>query len=162
VRRLIPPLIGVVIVVGGLLLLLNVFSSRDTGDLATSNNGPGQLESAPGNPPSSGATDGPNLVRETDVGDPALVKALAQGNVALVYGSAKPPAGLADLREQLTGPFDPELAAAGQVAFLVHRPGTQGIVALAWKRRLTVTSPTDPALKDFIDVWVGKGEGTSR
>jgi hypothetical protein len=79
--------------------------------------------------------------------------------VALVYGSADPPAELTQVREDATGPFDPELAAAGQMAFLVHRKGVTGVQALAWKRRLEVPSPSDPRLREFIDTWLGKGEG---
>ncbi|MEA2168221.1 MAG: hypothetical protein QOF76_1521 [Solirubrobacteraceae bacterium] len=146
--------------VGGLLLLLNVFSGRDTGGLEPDSqaSGPGTFESAPGNPPSSGATDGPNLTREIDVDDAALVKGLAQGNVAFVYATKQPPAGLRALQEEF-GPFDPEVAAAGQTVFLVHRPGAGGILALAWKRRLQVSSDTDPQLTDFVKAWLGKGEG---
>ena len=88
-----------------------------------------------------------------------LVRALATGDVALVYGTAKPPPELTRLREDATGPFDPELAAAGQMVFLVRRKGVDGIQALAWKRRLEVDSPADPRLREFIDAWLGKGRG---
>lgn len=161
-RRLLPPLLGVVIVVVGLIVLLNVFSGRDSAELQTGPEarGPGTLESTPGNPPSSGPADGPNLTRETLVDNAALVTGLSQGNVALVYDGGKPPGGLTDLQERL-GPFDPELAAAGQTVFLVQRPGVEGVIALAWKRRLEVDSPTDPQLEDFVETWIGKGEGNT-
>ena len=45
------------------------------------------------------------------------------------------------------------------MAFLVRRKGVDGIQALAWKRRLQVDGPTDPRLREFIDVWLGKGRG---
>jgi len=158
-RRLLPVLIGIVLVGGGLFGLLAIFEKRDTGDLdAQTVQGPGVLETEPGNPPTSGKPGG-NLQREGDVSDPVLLRALATGDVALVYGTAKPPAELVQLREDATGPFDPELAAAGQMAFLVHRAGITGIEALAWKRRLAVPSAADPRLREFIDTWLGKGQG---
>ncbi len=122
--------------------------------------GPGALETAPGDPPTSGAKGG-NLQREGEVADPVLLRALATGDVALVYGTAKPPSALVELRDEATGPFDPELAAAGQMAFLVQRRGVTGIQALAWKRRLAVPNADDPRLREFIDTWLGKGEGST-
>jgi hypothetical protein len=158
-RRLLPVLVGVVLVAAGLIGLLAVFHKRDSADLdAQTVRGPGVLETTPGDPPTSGAPGG-QLQREREVPDAVLVRALATGDVALVYGTAQPPADLVQLREDLTGPFDPELAAAGQVAFLVHRKGIKGIEALAWKRRLAVPSASDPRVREFIDTWLGKGQG---
>ncbi len=45
------------------------------------------------------------------------------------------------------------------MAFLVRRKGVTGIQALAWKRRLEVPSPADPRLREFLDTWLGKGDG---
>lgn len=158
-RRLIPVLIGIVLVVAGLIGLLSVFGSRDTAQLkAETAQGPGTFERAPGNPPTSG-TPGGYLRREGRVPDPVLVKALSLGDVALVYGTPKPPPELVQMRELATGPFDPELAAAGQMAFLVRRDGTTGVQALAWQRRLIVPSAADPRLRAFVDTWLGKGQG---
>jgi hypothetical protein len=158
-RRLIPVLVGIVLVGAGLVGLLAIFHKRDTADLgAQTVQGPGAVESEPGDPPTSG-TPGANLQREREVTDPVLVRALASGDVALVYGTAQPPGELVQMRDDATGPFDPELAAAGQMAFLVHRDGVTGIEALAWKRRLSVPSAADPRLREFIDTWLGKGQG---
>lgn len=158
-RRLLPVLAGLVIVVGGVLVLMSVFSGKDASQLegAGAPQGPGTYEPRPGEPPTSGPADGPNLTGEVDVEDGALVTALALGNVALVYGTRAPPPRLLALRERLAGPFDAELAAAGQMAFLVRRPGTEGIVALAWQRRLEVADASDPALADFVEYWIGRG-----
>lgn len=155
-----PVLVGIVLVGAGLVGLLALFHDRDSADLsggAAAAQGPGTLEAAPGDPPTSG-TPGGNLQAETDVADPVLVKALSLGDVALVYGTPKPPPELVQLREDATGPFDPELAAAGQMAFLVRRKGVAGVQALAWKRRLTVEAPSDPRLDEFIEAWLGKGQ----
>jgi hypothetical protein len=158
-RRLLPVLVGIVLVGGGLVGLLAIFHDRDEADLSAQTvQGPGVLETDPGDPPTSGAPGG-NLQREREVPDPELLRALATGDVALVYGTAQPPDELVRLRDDATGPFDPELAAAGQMAFLVHRRGVTGIEALAWKRRLSVPTAADPRLREFIDTWLGKGEG---
>ncbi|MEA2125665.1 MAG: hypothetical protein QOI80_2447 [Solirubrobacteraceae bacterium] len=158
-RRLLPVLVGIVLVGAGLFGLLALFHDRDSANLsARTAAGPGVLETTPGDPPTSGATGG-DLQQEGEVENPVLLKALSIGDVALVYGSADPPAELTQVREDATGPFDPELAAAGQMAFLVHRKGVTGVQALAWKRRLEVPGPSDPRLREFIDTWLGKGEG---
>jgi hypothetical protein len=159
-RRLLPVLVGIILVGAGLVGLLAIFHGRDSADLSAKTvQGPGVLETDPGDPPTSGSTSGGNLQREGTVADPVLLKALSIGDVALVYGDPEPPPELAQLRDDAAGPFDPELAAAGQMVFLVHRNGVQGVQALAWKRRLAVPSPADPRVREFIDTWLGKGQG---
>ena len=158
-RRLLPVLLGIVIVAGGGLALLQLFSSRDSSEVATGGapQGPGVLETEPGNPPTSGDPGAARLQAEGDVPDDALVAALADGNVALVYGTPQPPRALERLRDETSGPFDPELAAGGLSVFLVRRPGIDGVQALAWQRRLTADDPADPALTEFVDAWLGRG-----
>ncbi len=160
-RRLLPALVGLVLVVGGIYALLTVVNQRDAGGLRSdpAAQGPGTPESTPGNPPTSGPVGSANLIRETVVGDAELVHALALGDVGLVYGTPQPPPQLVRLRNAETGAFDPELAAAGQLAFLVRRKGVEGIQALAWKRRYQATGPADPQLRAFVQAWVGKGRG---
>lgn len=165
VRRVIPILVGVAIVAAGLYGLLAIFRDRDSSQLQSpaSAQGPGTLEQEgqAGDPPTSGTPGSRNLVRENEVEDPELLHALAIGDVALVYGSRKPPPALERLRDDATGPFDPELAAAGQMAFLVRRPGVEGVEALAWQRRYRAASASDPQLRAFIDAWLGKGRGNT-
>lgn len=158
-RRLLPVLVGIVIVVGGGLALLQLFNSRDSGEVGAgaAPEGPGVLETEPGDPPTSGEPGAARLRAEGDVPDDALVAGLAAGNVALVYGSAQPPAALERLRDETSGPFDPELAAGGLSVFLVRRPGVQGVQALAWQRRLEVADASDPQLTEFVDAWLGQG-----
>jgi hypothetical protein len=40
---------------------------------------------------------------------------------------------------------------------LAPRPGTRGVVAAAWRHLLRASSPTDPALRQFVDAWLGVG-----
>lgn len=161
-RRLLPILVGAVIVVAGLIGLLSIFNGRDSAGVETGDapQGPGVLETTPGDPPTSGDAGDGALRAEGNVDDASLVAALAQGNVALVYGTPEPPPALEQLRDDAAGPFDAGLAAVGQTAFLVRRPGVDGIQALAWQRRLTVSDPADPELTAFIDAWLGKGRAS--
>ena len=59
---------------------------------------------------------------------------LALGNVVLRYAGSRPPAALRELQDELTGPFDAEIAAAGQAVVLAG--GGKTVEALAWGRRL--------------------------
>ena len=162
VRRAVPVLVGLVLVAAGLFGLMQLFTGRDDADItAGASQGPGALEEQPGDPPTSGAVEPAPIGREGEVPDELLVYALSLGNVALVYGSRQPPPELVQMRDDATGPFDPELAAAGQMALLVRRPGSEGIQALAWMRRLQVADPADAQLRDFVDAWLGKGRGNT-
>lgn len=133
-------LVGLAAVVG-LLVFLN---SRDeagvdpAGD-AAAKNVPGQVFDAP--------------QRYLDA---AQLRGLAAGNVYLVTGDARAPAGLVALRDQLSGPPDPVLEQSGQAVVLVQKPGTDGVVALAHGRRLESADPADPRLESFAAHWLGR------
>ena len=160
-RKALPVLVGMIVVGAGLVGLRLVFTGRDDAGVSSdaAPAGPGGVETEPGDPPTSGEAGPDNVTREGRVEDPVLVRALASGNVALVHGTAQPPPELEQLRDDAAGPFDPELAAAGLAVFLVRRPGVEGVQALAWQRRLEVDSPADPRLREFIDAFLGQGEG---
>jgi hypothetical protein len=85
-----------------------------------------------------------------------LRNALALGDVVLRYHGSKPPRPLRGLQDELTGPFDAEIAAAGQAVILAPGAPT-GVEALAWGRRLRAGSPSDPQLRDFAEAWLGEG-----
>jgi hypothetical protein len=74
-----------------------------------------------------------------------------------MYGTSKPPPGLAALARSQAGPFSPALAAAGQAVLLARRPGTTGLTALAWTHMVRVRSAGDPALRAFIEDRLGRG-----
>jgi hypothetical protein len=85
-----------------------------------------------------------------------LRNALALGNVVLRYRGARPPGALVSLQNQLTGPFDAEIAAAGQAVILAPGAAT-GVEALAWGRRQRASSPSDAQLRAFTEAWLGEG-----
>lgn len=109
-------------------------------------------------PPASGPHR-PRLPRadERPLDDDELLHALELGNVVLTYDARRPPPELRSLRAEVAGPFDVELAAAGQAVLLVSHAAADGITALAWARRLRTRDPADPALHEFTEHWLGQG-----
>jgi Protein of unknown function (DUF3105) len=129
---------------------------RDQGNLHLR---PGEMRPVyDSDPPTSGphlpitvTTDGAALT------DDQLLQALAAGDVVYMYGTRTPPAGLASVARAVAPPFSPALAASGQAVILARRPGTPGVVALAWTHMLRVSGPGDPALRSFAQYWLGRG-----
>jgi hypothetical protein len=109
-------------------------------------------------PPTSGAhIPEPILLDRNVLNDDQLLEALEVGDVVLMYGAGRPPPGLVALARQEAGRFTPALAAAGQAVVLAKRPGTNGVIALAWTRLLHVPSAADPALRRFVNQYLGRG-----
>ena len=134
---------------------------RDLGDLHLR---PGQPRpSYDSDPPTSGPHNPVNVTRDrATISDDQLLQALEVGDVVLMYGTRKPPAGLVKLAALQAPPFTPALAATGGAVILARRPGTEGVVALAWTHMLRATGPTDPQLATFIQYWLGRGAPVSR
>ena len=40
---------------------------------------------------------------------------------------------------------------------LAAAPGTEGVIARAWRHLLRAVDPADPALREFADYWLGRG-----
>jgi len=169
VRRVVPVLIGAVIVLAGIYGLMTLFNGRDSAGVGQeSAAGPGALEpestdrpAATGPPPTSGSHANRNVTREGRLRPDELLTALDQGNVVVLYPGTRPPSTLTDLQEALSGPFDPELAAAGQMVVLGRWPGLDQVEALAYRRRLVAAGPDDPQLRAFAEAWLGKGRGNT-
>jgi hypothetical protein len=83
-------------------------------------------------------------------------KVLRAGNVILLAGREQV-AGARRLAEELAGPPSRALRDAGQAVLVEERPGRGGIVAVAWERRLEARTPDDPALREFVEHWLGRG-----
>jgi Protein of unknown function (DUF3105) len=168
-RLMVALLLGAAAVVGVLLFV----QSRDRSTFGDESSGPapGRLlpdqGAAHGRPPAGFryATDppasGPHLVaavrRDGSLTRDQLLTALEAGDVVLVYGAPRDEAQLRAVQEDVAGPFDPALAGAGQAVILDRRAGTQGVVALAWRRMLRARSGGDPKVHAFADAWLGKG-----
>jgi hypothetical protein len=170
--RVVAIVLGVLVLAGGLLALTIAFNSRDDAQVGAAG-GPGRLEpdrgarhlpagqhaSVPaGTLPTSGAHrldlvthDGARL------SDDQILHALELGDVVIGYAAARPPAALRRLQRDVSGPFDAELAAAGQAVILARLPGAGAATALAWRRELPAADPSAPALRDFAEAWLGRG-----
>lgn len=172
-ERLAILLASLVLSVGLIALLSGFFAGRDPAgvsggtpaigthypDLGHRHILPGQLR-PPYNsvPPTSGAhVPEPILADGRVLNDDQILEALELGNVVVLYGTPAPPPGLRELAVSLGAGFSPALEAAGQALVIGRRPGTQGLVVLAWTRTLRVASPADPLLRIFAQEWLGRG-----
>ncbi len=164
---------SLVVSIGLILLLSGYFAGKDQPSVSGTSNGPGaayrdlgDASLQPGqaqpaydsNPPTSGAHVPESVLRdEAQLNDNQLLTALARGNVVFVYGGRRAPVGLLTLANTVAGPFTPALARAGQAVILARRPGTTGVVGLAWTRIVQVSGPDDPLLRQFAQFWLGHG-----
>lgn len=146
------------------------FSAHDQPAVSGPRTGPGQVFRDLGDEPlragqrraaygSDPPTSGPHrqaAVLDDDVAltDDQLLSALALGDVVVMYRGPHPPPGLA---RSVAGQFNPVLAAAGEAVILASRPGSRGLIALAWARMLRVPNPNDARLRAFAQSWLGEG-----
>jgi hypothetical protein len=157
-RRLGIGLLTAVVALGGFVLVVLFFEGRDTSqvpDAAGNRAAPGQVVT------DQRRAQAPAPIRSDAIAlsEDQVLHALELGDVVLVYGTRTPPAPLRALQRKVSGPFDPVLAANGAAVILAHRPGTDGVVALAWRRLLRAPSASDPSIEDFVDYWLGRGAG---
>jgi Protein of unknown function (DUF3105) len=172
VTRILAVVAGVLVLAGGLVALVAVLGARDDAQVGAAT-GPGTLEPDHGDRhlgagqsaqvpagtlPTSGAHR-PDLVTHDArrLSDDQILHAMELGDVVLAYDAASPPPALKRLQDKVTGPFDPELAAAGQAVVLARHAGAGPATALAWRRDLRVSDPADPRLEDFAEAWLGRG-----
>ena len=160
-RRAAVVAVGVVIAVGGLIALALAFDARDDSGLATAPDGPGELQPEGGGEwPTSGAHDRELVTRDRRrLSDDQILTALELGNVVILYEAPEPGAQLARLQREVAGPFDAEIAAAGQAVILARRAGAGAATALAWRRVLQAGDAGDPRLREFAEAWLGRGLG---
>jgi hypothetical protein len=157
---------GVLVAVAGLIGLALAFNARDDPEVASAPAGPGELQPDRGSGHDSAAsvtdewpTSGPHrpelVTRDRRrLSDDQILHALELGNVVILYDSPDP--ALERIQEEVAGPFDAELAAAGQAVILARRPGPTA--ALAWRRVLRSDDPRE--LREFAEAWLGRGLGT--
>jgi len=109
------------------------------------------------NPPTSGAhVPVPVTTQGAALTDDQLLQALEVGDVVIMYGAPHPSARLVAFARSF-GMFTPQLAAAGQAVVLARRPGTRGLIALAWTRIFRVSGADDPILRQFVQQSLGHG-----
>jgi Protein of unknown function (DUF3105) len=155
---------GVLVAVAGLIALALAFNARDDPEVAGAPTGPGELQpdrgsghDAPANVTDEWPTSGPHreelVTRDRRLlTDDQILHALELGNVVILYDAPEPPAALVALQREVAGPFDAEVAAAGQAVVLARRDGAGDGTALAWRR---VMRSGD--LREFAEAWLGRG-----
>ena len=174
-RRLLAFLLGTALVAGGIFALLLVFNARDDAGVGGSKApaGPGRLQPDLGSrhlpagqhvplkgltdPPTSGAHHARLPTREGRLSPDQILHALELGDVILFYDAPRPPAALRRVQRDVSGPFDAEVAAAGQQVILARREGAGAATAAAWRRLLRVDDPADPRVREFAEAWIGRG-----
>jgi hypothetical protein len=168
-RRALAAVVGVVLAIGAIAAVFLVVTGRDDSQVAGPS-GPGELQPNRGashsgpaepsgdDPPTSG-THLPKLVTRDrrPITDDQLIHALELGDVVILYEGRRPDPALVQLQEDVAGPFDAELAAAGQAVILARRAGAGPATGLAWRRILRVDDPADPNLRAFAEHWLGRG-----
>jgi hypothetical protein len=172
-ERVLVVVVAVVVTIGAIAALSGFFAGRDQAGISGAGGGPGasfpdlgHAHLRPGqlhpvynsDPPTSGAHVPLPVLRDgAELDDDQLLQALETGNVVIVYGGHRAPAGLSALARSIAGPFSPALAAAGQAVMLARRPGTAGLIGLAWAHEVRVSAPEDPLLGAFAQYWLGRG-----
>ena len=139
-RRAILALVVVVVAVLGVAAVVAVLAARDDSTIA---------ESA-----------GPGVARTTAATQPGLAgenQEILPGNVVLFYSDERLTRGLRDLAREIGGAPSDALLAAGQVVTVQRRPNQRvAVVALTATRRLEANGPDDPALREFVEYWLGR------
>jgi Protein of unknown function (DUF3105) len=159
--------------IGLIALLSGFFAGRDQAGISGGHSGPGEAFADQGsavlvpgqlrpsydsNPPTSGAHLREPVLRDgARLTDDQLLSALSLGDVVIMYGGPSPPPGLHSLATAVASPFTPALAAAGQAVILARRPGTTGLIGLAWAHMVHVAAPQDPLLRQFAAFWLARG-----
>jgi hypothetical protein len=154
-------------------LLSGFFTGRDNPGFSGADAGPGiafkdlghaHLQPGQPHPPynSNPPTSGPHVpelvtANKSELNNNELLEALEVGDIVIEYGSPTPPPGLEQLARQVAPPFNPALVATGDELILAHRPGTKGLIGLAWARMIRTSSAADPMLKVFASYWIGRG-----
>ena len=169
-RRTLIVALGVAVAVAGLVGLMLVLSARDDSQLSAAPVGPGELQpdrgashdaaaQPSGATPATSGTHRPDLVTRdrTTLTDDEIIHALELGNVVILYDAPDPGTALERLQDDVSGPFDAELAAAGQAVILARRKGAGPATALAWRRILKTDDPAAPELRVFAEAWLGRG-----
>jgi len=169
-RRALLAVVGVALAVAAVAAVFLFATGRDDSQVSGPQ-GPGELQpnrgashsgpaDASGDDPPTSGTHEPRLVTRDrrPISDDQLIHALELGDVVILYDGREPPAALEQLQDDVVGgPFDAEVAAAGQAVILARRAGAGPATALAWRRILRADDPSDPDLREFTEFWLGRG-----
>lgn len=134
-RKLVGTLAAVAIAVVGVVALVAFFNSRD-----------------------ESTTESEQPATTTSTAPAGAEDLLAAGNVLIRFSRPEFAAPLERLATELGAPDTPELRATGQAVVVRPASDLPGIVAQAQSHELRVATPSDPALQEFVERWLGVGE----
>jgi|GEM_PF-2401296 len=124
----------------GVAVVVALLASRD-GSTVTPSGGPGVTRTVP-----------PAARRL-----PGDAQKIIPGNVVLFYSDERLTRRLRELARDIGGEPSAALLQAGQVVTVQQRPDQQvAVVALTATRRLDASGPGDPALRTFVEYWLGR------
>lgn len=124
---------AVVLAVIGVALVAAFFAARDEATVPQPTGGPGVPRAADARPE------------------------VKPGNVVLTYSDERLTSELRALAARMAGEPSPALVAAGQAVLVRREPNLQvPVTALTATRRLQAGGPRDPALRSFIEYWLGR------
>jgi len=131
-RNAILALLVLVAAVVGIAVLVAVFAARDDATVTRS--------------------AGPGIARPADA-----TPLVADGNVALLYSDERLTRRLRELARDIAGPASAALVAAGQAVIVRRRANLDvPVIAVSATHRLDAGGPDDPALRRFIEYWLGR------
>jgi len=136
-KRAVSGLVLVVVVAAGVVAGLAFFTARDQSTVATPQAGPGRP-----------AGELPPGVEEP-----------APGNVLLVASDPDELDELRALGDRVAGEPTQALQAAGQAVLVEEAAGVEGVRAYAAGRTVKASGADDPALREFVEAWLGRVEG---
>ena len=131
-RKALLALLVVVAAIAGLAALITVLAARDDATV-TESAGPGASRPQNARP------------------------AVRAGNVVLLYSDERLTRRLRELASDIGGSANEALVAAGQAVTVQRQAGLRvPVVAVSAGRRLDAGGPDDPALRAFVEYWLGR------
>ncbi len=106
------------------------------------------------------ARDDATVTRSDGPGKPRAADArpvVAAGNVVLLFSDERETTALRALATDIGGPATPALRKAGQAVIVNRQTGVRSpVVAVTKDRRYDAAGTDDPALRGFIEYWLGR------
>jgi hypothetical protein len=131
-RRIGVAVAGVLVAVAGVIAALAYFNAHDDATVSGTR-GPGVTRAAGARP------------------------VVAPGNVVLLFSDERETSALRALATDTGGPATPAVQAAGQAVIVRRQTGVRApVVALTSDRRYDARGPDDPALRGFVEYWLGR------
>jgi hypothetical protein len=131
-RRIAVAVVALLLAAAGVVAAIAYFNARDDATVTRSD--------GPGKPRATGARP-----------------AVAAGNVVLLFSDERETTALRALASDIGGAATPALQKAGQAVIVRRQTGVRSpVVAVTKDRRYDASGTDDPALRGFIEYWLGR------